>query len=222
MGMAGAMISESFARLSDSLGLNATLRDKAWALLQTAYSEPHRHYHTLSHIEAVVAQFEALRSKFTAPDAMLLALFFHDLVYDAVRSDNEARSAEQMRDLLSDAVDEAILGKACDAILATKHHTSVGDADIDLMVDIDMSIVAAPWPDYLAYAEGVAREYMPVYGEAYAAGRAGLFLLPTLQHAHIFLTESYRRREDEARANLKAELEMWLSGAFAERLKSGL
>ncbi|ESQ90791.1 hypothetical protein ABAC460_08145 [Asticcacaulis sp. AC460] len=182
-----------------------------WRDIAAAYSEPHRYYHSLSHIAAVAAQFDSVQDGFEDPDQALLALFFHDIVYDPARRDNEAVSAQRLRDALP-GID---VDRACRHILATQAHLPSDDPDTNLVLDIDMSVLGAEWPDYLAYARGVYREYVPVYGpEAYAAGRVALFLNPTLERDHIFLTSAFADRDAQAKQNLIAERELWQTGQF--------
>lgn len=207
-------LAKSWSDLAARLGVTP---EPLWAELVAAYSEPQRHYHTLTHVANIVAQFEAMRDRFTKPDSVALALFFHDVVYDPARSDNEEKSADWLCDRLEDAIPGPVLKHAFDCILASKGHKASGDADTDLFLDLDMSILGASWEDYLAYARGVACEYLPVYGaEAYAAGRPALFLEPTLATDHIFLTAPFQPLESQARSNLAAENELWRSGQFFE------
>ncbi|CAL4865861.1 hypothetical protein MMA231_00097 [Asticcacaulis sp. MM231] len=198
--------------LCERLGVESARRHPVWQVLVSAYGEPHRHYHTLAHISAVVAHAERLREHLQMPDTVLLALFFHDIIYDASRQDNEARSADLMRELLPDIDTE----RAGAMIVATQHHTATSDPDTNLLLDIDMSILSADWPAYRAYAEGVYREYLPVYGhDAYAAGRVALFLQPTLTRNSLFLTPEFAGRETVARDNLHREIALWQAGGFA-------
>lgn len=198
--------------LCERLGVESDCRHVVWQALVSAYSEPHRHYHTLVHIKAVVGHAERLRERLRDPDTVLLALYFHDVVYDAARQDNETRSADMMRELLPD-IDTKRAGAM---IEATKHHTATSDPDTNLLLDIDMSILGADWAAYRAYAEGVYREYLPIYGhDAYAAGRAALFLQPTLARDAIFLTPEFAGRETVARDNLHREIALWQAGGFA-------
>lgn len=208
-----------WAGLGQRLGIASELSDAVWREIETAYSEPHRHYHTLTHIAAVVADWQQLHDRFETPDSALLALVFHDVVYDPARQDNEAVSAGVLRERLG-GIDGLIMKQACFCIEETKHHKATGDADTDLVLDIDMAILGASWDDYLRYAENVAREYIPVYGlDAYTTGRSALFLEPTLAHDRLFLTDAFADREAQARQNLVAERDLWRSGAFAERFK---
>ncbi len=212
-----------WTRLCAALGVEAAYGAQLWTHLAEAYAEPQRHYHTLDHIAAVIGNAQALRDRFGQPDAGLLALFFHDIVYDPQRRDNETRSADKLDTWLGRRIDGAVLAFCRRAIEATAAHVGQGDPDIDLLLDIDMAILGAPWDAYLRYAEGVAREYLPVFGfDAYAAGRARLFLEPTLKRERLFLTQPFAGLEDQARANMAQELSQWTSGVIAERLKSGL
>jgi len=70
--------------------------------IHRAYSEPHRHYHTLEHIAHALARFDGIRSRVDAADAAELALWLHDFVYDPRTKDNEARSAAYARRLLAE------------------------------------------------------------------------------------------------------------------------
>ena len=185
--------------------------DARWSQIVAAYSEPHRHYHTLDHIAAVVTLWGTVRDCFDDPDQALLALFYHDIVYDPARSDNEEKSAL----FLPKNHPKPTLNRTETHIKATQKHTENADSDTNLVLDIDMSILGAPWPDYLAYARNVAREFLPVYGlEAYAMGRVAIFLTPTLARDRIFLTPQFEHLNPLAHNNLLAERELWQSGNF--------
>ncbi|ESQ78030.1 hypothetical protein AEYBE204_16160 [Asticcacaulis sp. YBE204] len=192
--------------LSQRLGLADDTRETVRYWLIECYSEPHRYYHRLSHIEAMLEGFVRLPD-WTDHDAVELAIIFHDAIYDPSRSDNEACSADAMRARLSE-IDAMTLNRASAMIEATKSHKATGDADADRLLDLDMAILGAPWAAYTAYAEGVRREYEPVYGaDAYRAGRLSLFIEPALQADRIFLTPEFASREAQARLNLKREAE---------------
>ena len=63
--------------------------------LLARWSEPHRSYHALSHLAAVLRRLDRLAAAgTTVDDAVELAAWWHDAVYDVRRADNEARSAE--------------------------------------------------------------------------------------------------------------------------------
>ena len=62
--------------------------------------EPHRHYHSATHVMWVLRHVEALlpaADPRTDGDAVRLAALYHDAVYDPRASDNEAVSAQLAR-----------------------------------------------------------------------------------------------------------------------------
>ena len=56
--------------------LDAALKGELAAL----YRAPERHYHGLSHIEALLALVQAYRPAVTDPEAVEAAIWFHDAV----------------------------------------------------------------------------------------------------------------------------------------------
>src|SRR5262245_40831373 len=63
--------------------------------LIAAYTAPGRHYHNLAHIEdclAALARVEDLSPR--ERDILTEAIWWHDVVYDATRGDNEELSAQ--------------------------------------------------------------------------------------------------------------------------------
>src|SRR4051812_42451988 len=68
--------------------------------LVAAHSEPHRHYHTLEHLNEMFKVAGKLADAANDPMAIQLAIWFHDAVYDPRGKDNEERSAALAVDLL--------------------------------------------------------------------------------------------------------------------------
>jgi len=217
---AGSDVITSWERLALALGLPDTVLTTGRDRLADAYGEPHRHYHTVTHIKAMLDGAAAVHAAFNDPDVAELAILFHDLVYDPARNDNEAQSAGNLRQLLDGHMEEARLERACAHILATRRHEPMGDPDTDLVLDLDMAILGAAWSYYLDYARGVYQEYRPVYGpDAYAHGRVALFLEPCLAKTRIFLTQDFSPLEVRARENLARERVLWLSGGLDQGVR---
>ena len=63
------------------------------AELLDRWQEPHRHYHTIDHLAAVLSIVDAQADEADDPQAVRLAAWFHDAVYDPRRTDNEELSA---------------------------------------------------------------------------------------------------------------------------------
>jgi predicted metal-dependent HD superfamily phosphohydrolase len=199
--------------LATNLGLDESKSKEIGDYLLAQYSGSDRHYHSVRHIVSMLDGFESLKAKFEQPVAAELAIFFHDVIYDAARSDNEEQSAIKMKEKLHGIVDDAILTSAAFSIEATKKHASTPNSDTNLILDLDMAILGQPWAVYERYAKGVMQEYLPVYGEeAYRQGRLKLFLEPTIAHGDIFLTDDFKHLNEPAVRNMQRETEILKSG----------
>lgn len=107
-------------------GLSAQASAQLWETLKQAYTEPHRAYHNLVHLESV---FEALAHPLGAKDlpaqvcaAVQMAVWFHDFVYKVSPDEyplNELRSAQALEELLPQSF---IRDLAAEFIVATKAH----------------------------------------------------------------------------------------------------
>jgi predicted metal-dependent HD superfamily phosphohydrolase len=175
-----------------------------------AYRQPHRHYHTLDHIAALLMLLESHADADIDRDALAAAILFHDVVYDPRRQDNEAASASlAARHLTSVGFPHGLVAKIVRCILATRHvqdAAAIDDADLALLLDLDLSILAAPRSAYRTYAFSVRREYAHVPDDLYRPGRRRV-LEQFLGRACIYRTGRLRTLwEASARANLEAEI----------------
>jgi predicted metal-dependent HD superfamily phosphohydrolase len=113
-----------------------------------AYREPHRHYHTLDHVAALLTLLDRYGAEVADSDAVTAAILFHDVVYDPTRPDNEEASAAWAAARLARlGFAEDLRDKVARYILATQHDRCVdpaGEADLALLLDLDLSVLAAP------------------------------------------------------------------------------
>ena len=68
--------------------------------LLASWSQPHRHYHCVAHLRDVLAAVDELAVCADDSDAVRLAAWYHDSVYDG-RPDDEERSARRAETELS-------------------------------------------------------------------------------------------------------------------------
>jgi predicted metal-dependent HD superfamily phosphohydrolase len=181
--------------------------------LLARHREPHRRYHTATHVRWVVRHVDELAAV-VAPqhaDEVIAAAFYHDAVYDPRRADNEHVSAElARRDLTSLGWDDDRVRRVAQMIEATAHldpdAATVDSGDTALLLDADLAILGAEPAAYSAYVSGVRQEYAHVADAEWRTGR-GRVLSEFLDGDTIFLTPAARDRwEAQARANLAAEL----------------
>jgi predicted metal-dependent HD superfamily phosphohydrolase len=190
-------------------GSDAVLAESTLEELVRAYAESHRHYHTLDHIADLLLLLEKHDGASDA-DAVKLAILFHDAVYDPARQDNEAASANLAVKWLSVVgFSRPLLDKVERYILATQHGATpqaMEDADLDMLLDLDLSVLAAPSDRYRAYAQAIRQEYAIVPDTLYRPGRRRV-LDEFLARPHIYRTERLRALwEASARANLSGEI----------------
>jgi len=173
-------------------------------VLVAAYGEPHRAYHTAAHIAEVLRWYDAIAGDigWDDPVAVYLAVLFHDVIYDPLAKDNEARSAVLARELAGAGP------RTCELIELTAKHGSIDSADHDaaLFLDSDTAILGAPPDTFDAYDAAIAVEYKAVPEALYRAGRRA-FLEKMLTKPRIFLTDYFHDRLDAtARSNLARRL----------------
>lgn len=186
----------------------ADLAGRVGADLLSRWGEPHRHYHTVAHLAVVLAVVDENAGHASDADAVRLAAWYHDAVYDPRRLDNEEASA-----LLAEATlpglgvpPERVSEVARLVRLTASHDPSAGDRNGELLTDADLCVLASPPEVYQTYTHAVRREYAHVTDPAFASGRAGvlhnLLCLPNLFHTPVLVD----RWENLARANLTREL----------------
>ena len=178
--------------------------DVLLAELQARYREPHRAYHTLQHLDECLDSLARERSHAQRPAEIALALWFHDAIYDVQAHDNEERSADWARQALLDAGAPAEAAERVHAlVMATCHQALPQDADAQLLVDIDLSILGAPAPRFAEYERQIRIEYAHVPPEVFEPRRRRI-LGAFLAREPLYLTPSIRaQREAQARLNLR-------------------
>jgi predicted metal-dependent HD superfamily phosphohydrolase len=183
-------------------GLGAAAPAGVYEELIARYAEPHRHYHTARHLEECFAELAGVRHEAERPAEVELALWFHDAIYDTRRHDNERRSAEWARSVaLAAGLDASVADRVAALVMTTRHDAVPDGADARVLVDVDLSILAAPEERFDEYERGVRREYAWVPGVVFARERRKI-LARLLERRQLFATQHLAAREQRARANL--------------------
>src|ERR1044072_9446336 len=140
--------------------------------LVACYSEPHRKYHTIQHLNECLTHFESVSALAEHADEVELALWFHDAIYDTSKKDNEKRSAEWARDsVLAAGVSSEKAGRIYELIMATMHNAVPVGQDAEVLVDIDLGILGARADRFDDYEMQVREEYSWVPENLYRAAR---------------------------------------------------
>lgn len=173
--------------------------------LLARYAEPHRRYHTVAHLTAVLSTVDRLAPCADHLDAVRLAAWYHDAVYDPRRPDNEERSAELAEAELAPLAAGTIARVAALVRLTAGHHAAASDGDAGVLCDADLAMLAAPAAAYERYVAAVRREYAHLDDEAWQGGRTAV-LLALLALRPLFQTSPGREWEPAARHNISREL----------------
>lgn len=195
--------------LMKQLGMDENVAMPLVTDLVEHYDEPQRFYHNLGHIDALLQHFEPIQPQLNEPLAIELAIFYHDVIYDPKRSDNELQSANFFEKQLTPYLPETLLNKVRGLILATQRHTfnDLENSDMAYFLDMDLAILGSPPTVYQAYAVAIRHEYHHIADKEYKQGRANV-LTHFLQRPRLFFSDSfYVRFECQARINLAWELD---------------
>lgn len=186
--------------------------DSAFEALMGRHREPHRRYHTATHVVWVCRHVDDLVGAHPVPDVevLLAAALFHDAVYDptAAAPSNEVHSAALAAHVLGEVGWAA--GRVGELVrlveLTAGHEPDHGDVAGAVLVDADLAVLGGDAASYAAYVTGVRAEYSHVDDAAWRDGRAAV-LRHFLDRPAIYATPTMRAgREHRARANLSAEL----------------
>ncbi|MDO8408037.1 MAG: hypothetical protein Q7S95_02260 [bacterium] len=184
-------------------------------VLVAQYSGPGRYYHGLWHINDGLDLLEEARRDrpewFADPriDAAIeLAFFEHDVVYGAALEDNEKRSGELAQIHAGRLGFDVLTGASAHwYVTATTHKRMAPTREGQIVCDIDLAPLAAPWGRFCENTELVRKEYRHVRSDAlFAEGRKKFFaamLDPEIRPV-IYQTDYFRERfESRARANMQ-------------------
>lgn len=199
--------------------------------LWNLYSDSTRFYHTTVHIEEMLSVFKLMTTNYgdflprnfadngvdASDTIVILAIFFHDAIYDGKSSTNEEDSAllfEEFADRIE--IDETIKNKIAAYIIATKTHQVAGNQDdpyLDLFLDLDMAVLGKNQSAYTQYASLIRQEYDFVPVNVYCEKRAEI-LESFLKLQSVYRTSIMKAElEERSHSNLSGEI---------DRLRQGL
>jgi predicted metal-dependent HD superfamily phosphohydrolase len=209
------MLTDTFLQLVNKYSSDNELATNLWLEIFTKYSEPKRHYHTIGHLEAMIANLNEVKANITDWDTTLFAVFYHDIIYKASSSTNEGDSAKlAMKKLSEIGYPAEKVAKCANMIMATKQHELSEDNDTNYLTDADLAILGSTQYDYQKYTEQIREEYSIFPDFMFNNGRKKA-LQHFLQLDVIYKTDHFfKKYEKEARTNIKSELTAFSSLAY--------
>jgi len=187
---------------------SSPLIDEVGRALLDSWSDPRRRYHDINHLRDILGYVDLLADYADDADAVRLAAWYHDAVFEA-RPDDEERSACQAE------ADLTRLGVAADFVaevvrlvrMTAGHNPAHGDRDAEVLSDADLASLALPVEQYRRNSADIRLEFAHVPDEVFRSGRAAI-IAALLAANSLYRTPAARDRwEAAARANLKAELD---------------
>ncbi|KAK6188472.1 hypothetical protein SNE40_004639 [Patella caerulea] len=200
-----------FLELCHRLHIDMGISQKWFTIIVERYGEHLRKYHTLQHLEDMFFYYDKWKPSLSKPDDVLLAIYFHDIVYDPTANDNEEKSIQLFEDFISDSCPDMteVKRSVIYLIQTTITHLTAFDEkndDLNYFLDFDMAILGSDEKDYREYADNIRKEYKHHSDDVFNTKRIAV-LENFLKRPHIFNTDSFRDLyEDKARLNITEEI----------------
>ena len=187
--------------LMGRLGYSSNL--DTFSELVAEYSHENRHYHNFSHVFAVLEQFAYTKHLAQDPNAVEVALWFHDAIYKIESTSNESDSARWASNFLQkNGASLTFSSHVSKLIMATAHNISLYDNDQQLIADIDLSILGSSAHIYQNFEDWIRQEYSSIPAFIYDKKRKEV-LSSFLDKERIYSHDHfYFQLETSARMNL--------------------
>lgn len=182
-----------------------------WHLVKTYYEDERRHYHCISHLEALYRHYNEFAHFIEEPHIVQLAIFFHDIIYDpscSTKGGNEIASAALFTDFAKKAALSASTeDKVREFIMHTvDHHRDPASGDLAFFLDFDLAILGSPTEEYKEYCCQVRKEYSHLDDQSFKNGRLG-FLQKLMLLNQIYLTQPVQAKfQEQAVQNISEEI----------------
>ena len=196
------MLKKKFKALCQNYTEDIVLIELLWQEIEIQHSSPNRYYHTLKHLEYIYNELEKVKLN----HILEFSIFYHDIIYDVEKIDNEEESAKlaisQLKKLNISEEDKTAIKQL---ILETKTHQATSTQN-KLFLDADLSILGSNPIEYKNYIQKIQKEYRVYNKSVYRKGR-GKIIKMFLEKDKIYQSEYfYELYEKKARYNLSKEL----------------
>lgn len=176
-----------------------------WTEIVEYYSSELRFYHNLVHLDNMLSELKSVENEVKEKDALLFSIYYHDIIYSTNNSDNELKSALLFKKRIERTSFKQI-EKCAKQIQLTKEHKLSKDNDVNILLDLDLSILGKNKTEYNEYSQNIRNEYKTYSDFEYRNGRKKvlneLLNLPSIYKTDYFITKF----EVNARNNITYEL----------------
>jgi len=205
------MFERAFKEVLSNLTPDQLLIDKLWKEINSNYRSSHRYYHTVTHLDHLIAELYPVKDQIEDWETVTLSVAYHDIVYNPLKNDNEEKSAAMATDRLSQLnVSKDQKEKCRQQILSTRTHAVSDKPDTNYLTDADLAILGSDPESYSEYSRKVRKEYKYFPDLVYNPGRKKV-LMRFLEMSNIFKTTYFQNKyEVQARLNMASELKSLL------------
>lgn len=198
---------QAWHTLLERHSVSSRVDDFGRALL-ASWSDPRRIYHDVGHLRDILGYVDQLADYAVDADAVRLAAWYHDSVFEGSTDDEElsARRAETELTVLGLAT--GIVNEVARLVRMTAgHNPDPGDRDAEVLSDADLASLAVSGERYRRNSENIRTEFAHIPETVFRSGRAAI-IAALLAAPTLYRTPGARQRwEQQARENLRAELD---------------
>ena len=177
-----SIVLEYFQSICQKYEVPSDLTAKWKNIIQDKFNEPHRKYHNFSHLAQLFTLYNKFESSINNKSSFILAIIFHDIIYNPTSSSNEVDSVQLFKTFvieLNDSRLESVQNQVSEMINCTKSHQisdncfdSRLESDLKYFLAFDMSILSADRSLYTCYCQSIRYEYSHIPKEEYCSKRS--------------------------------------------------
>lgn len=162
----------------ESLAGIDSLSKKYLDIIIEKHSEGHRFYHNITHLQELLSEADVLfqDGQFSSLHRaiILYSIFFHDIVYDPSKIDNEQQSLNIFLEYAQERkLVDVIIEGVSKSILASSNHNQKVDYEITAyFLDLDLSILGSSSQRYELYEQQIRQEFSFIPDEIYRTERS--------------------------------------------------
>ena len=204
-------LKENCSKLLEKYSPDIEFTTKTLNTIFSHYTETHRAYHNLTHINDILNTLTDKSLHLQNPDLIYLAVWFHDIIYDPQSKENETRSAEfASKSLKHTSLEKQQIEYIEELIIATaKHNWFDNQLDSAYFLDADLSILGSEADKYDLYTSQIRKEYISFPDSIYYSGRKKV-MIHFLERENIYYSKFFQDKfEAQARKNIQREIESY-------------